>query len=72
MNASLGPTLVAIGVVIVLIGLIAWTGALDWLGRLPGDLRIARPGFRLYVPLATMLVISLLLSGLAYLWRRFF
>jgi hypothetical protein len=40
------------------------------LGRLPGDIAIERPGLRVYIPFATMLLVSLLLSALAWLFRR--
>jgi hypothetical protein len=40
------------------------------LGRLPGDLRIERPGFRLTIPLTTSLVVSLLLSALVWALSR--
>ncbi|MDA8418043.1 MAG: DUF2905 domain-containing protein [Desulfobacteraceae bacterium] len=40
------------------------------LGRLPGDIVIDRPGFKLYVPVTSMLVISLILSLLARLFRK--
>lgn len=71
MNASPGPLIVIAGVAIVLIGLAVWSGALGWFGRLPGDIRIERESMRIYIPLASMLVISLVLSLLMYLVNRF-
>jgi len=71
MNASPGPLIVIAGVVVVLIGLAVWSGALGWFGRLPGDIRIERESTRVYIPLASMLVISLVLSLLMYLFNRF-
>ncbi len=41
-----------------------------WIGRLPGDIRIERPGFSLYLPLGTCLLLSLVLSLLAWLVQR--
>ncbi|SFV35646.1 DUF2905 domain-containing protein [Thermoflavifilum thermophilum] len=43
-----------------------------WLGRLPGDIRIRRPNFVFYAPITTMLLLSLLLSGLMWIIQRFF
>ena len=40
------------------------------LGRLPGDLRIEKPGFTLYAPFTTMLILSLVLSFVLWLLRR--
>jgi len=63
--------LVALGLALVAIGLAIWLlpGA-AWLGRLPGDLRIERPNLRIYVPLTTSLVVSLVLSALFWLLSR--
>ncbi len=70
MRPSIGILLIAVGVLITVVGLLVWSGLFSWFGRLPGDLRIERPGFRLYVPVTSMLLISLVLSLLAILWRR--
>jgi hypothetical protein len=40
------------------------------LGRLPGDLRIERPGLRVFLPITTCLLLSALLSGLIWLISR--
>lgn len=68
---SAGPLIVIAGVVLVLIGLAVWWGAFGWFGRLPGDIRIAREGVRIYIPLVSMLLISLVLSLIMYLVNRF-
>ncbi|HET6778061.1 MAG TPA: DUF2905 domain-containing protein [Gemmatimonadales bacterium] len=70
-NTSPGPAMVVIGIVIALVGLGVWSGALGWFGRLPGDIRIERESTRVYIPLASMLVISVVLSLLMYLLNRF-
>ncbi|MFZ2209254.1 MAG: DUF2905 domain-containing protein [Porticoccaceae bacterium] len=63
-------TLIYLGLVLVVVGLLwPWLGRLP-LGRLPGDLQIDRPGFRLYIPLGTMLLISAVLSLLATIFRK--
>jgi hypothetical protein len=61
---------VAAGVVLVLLGLLAWSGALAWFGRLPGDIRIERDTMRVYIPIVSMLVVSAALSLVLYLVRR--
>lgn len=63
--------LVAIGIVVALIGLLVWSGALGWFGRLPGDIRIERESTRVYIPLVSMLLISIVLSLVMYLINRF-
>lgn len=68
---SLGPALVIAGAVLVVIGLLAWGGVLSWFGRLPGDIRIERPNTRVYVPITSMVLISILLSLILAVIRRF-
>jgi uncharacterized membrane protein len=68
---SQGPVLIVVGLVIVLIGFGVWTGALSWFGRLPGDIRIEREGMRVYIPLISMLLLSVLLSLILYVFNRF-
>ena len=70
-SSSPGPLIVVIGIVVVLLGLAVWSGALGWVGRLPGDVRIERESTRVYIPLASMLLISIVLSLLMYLLNRF-
>lgn len=70
-SRSAGILIAAAGVLLVLVGVLVWSGALGWLGRLPGDLRFGEGGTRVYVPLASMLVVSLALSLLVTILRRF-
>jgi membrane protein implicated in regulation of membrane protease activity len=70
MSRGLGVLLIVLGLGVIAIGLLIATGALSWFGRLPGDIRVERPGFALYVPIASMLLISVVLSLLAWLIRR--
>ena len=71
-GASPGALLVAVGVVLILIGLLMWSGSLAWFGRLPGDIRIERESVHIYVPIVSMLLVSAVLSLVLYLVRRFF
>ena len=50
--------------------LIIFAGKIPFLGRLPGDIRIERENFSFYFPLASSLLVSLLLSFLFWLFRR--
>ncbi len=69
---SLGPLLVGLGLVLALVGLLVWSGALAWFGRLPGDIRIERESARVYIPIVSMLIVSVVLSLLLYIVRRMF
>ena len=63
-------TLIILGVVLVVLGLLwPWLAKLG-LGRLPGDIIIERDGFRFHFPLMTSLIVSLVLSLLFWLFRR--
>jgi membrane protein implicated in regulation of membrane protease activity len=71
---TLGKLLMAVGGVLVLVGAVLYGSRfIPWLGRLPGDIVIERPTVTIYIPLATSLVLSLVLSGIFYiisrLWR---
>jgi hypothetical protein len=64
-------TLILFGVVLVVAGVcLLVAGRLPWLGRLPGDITIRRPGFTFTFPLASCLVASVVLSLLLALFRR--
>ena len=71
MQPQMGRIIVIAGAVLMGVGLIVWSGALNWFGRLPGDIRIERESVRVYVPVVSMLIVSAALSFLAYLVRRF-
>jgi len=68
---GLGRILIFIGVGIVALGLIlTLVGRIPLLGRLPGDIVFRRGNFTLYFPLATSILLSLLLTVLLWLFRR--
>ena len=71
---ELGKILVVIGVVVMLVGLMMWSGfAPKWLGRLPGDIRIEREHSSFYFPIVTCIVVSIVLSllfSLLSIFRR--
>ena len=70
MRNSAGLLLVVGGLLLVVIGLLVWSGALSWFGRLPGDIRIERPGTRVYVPITSMVLLSVVISLLLAIIRR--
>lgn len=74
MDQSWGKYIIAIGVVIVIAGVIIYFlgGRLNWIGNLPGDFRIERENFRFYFPLTTMILLSLLLTLVINVVKRLF
>ena len=68
---DLGKMLFILGLVLVVAGAVLWkTGGLGGLGRLPGDIFVQRGGSTFYFPLVTCLVVSAVLTLLAWLFRR--
>ena len=72
MNRSAGLAVIVAGVAVVVIGVLIYSGGFSWFGRLPGDIRYENYHVRVDVPLVSMLLLSLVLSLLFYLLRRFF
>jgi Protein of unknown function (DUF2905) len=68
---DLGKALILLGIALCALGagLVA-AGRVPWLGRLPGDIVVRRENFTFVFPLATCLVVSVLLSLVMYLLRR--
>jgi len=67
----IGKVLMVTGAVIALIGaVLLLSGRIPWLGRLPGDILIERKNFSFYFPLATSILISILLTVLFWLFGR--
>ena len=67
----LGKSLIVIGILLVVLGLLFSVGSrIPWLGRLPGDIYIQRGNFTFYFPLATSIVVSLIITLVLYLFRR--
>ena len=72
MNRSIGVLIIVGGACLLLVGLLVYSGLFNWFGRLPGDIRYEGERTRVYVPIVSMLIISLILSLVLYLLRRFF
>lgn len=72
MSPQTGKYLVFAGLAIVGLGLIIYLfpNAFKWFGRLPGDIRIERENFKLYFPIVTMILLSLLFTLIINIFRR--
>ncbi len=69
--SDLGKLLVLAGVVLIAVGaLLMLGGKIPFLGRLPGDIVVERPGFTLYFPLGTSILLSIVLSLILWLLHR--
>ncbi|HEX6170207.1 MAG TPA: DUF2905 domain-containing protein [Chitinophagaceae bacterium] len=74
MNSETGKWVIGIGVIIIFVGIIIYFfhDKLNWIGRLPGDIRIERENFRFYFPITTMILLSLFGTLIIWLIRKFF
>lgn len=68
----MGRTLILIGISLIVIGLwITYGPRIPMIGKLPGDILVKRENFTFYFPLATSILLSVLLSLILYLIRKF-
>jgi len=74
MNSETGKWVIGIGVIIILVGIVIYFfhDKLNWIGRLPGDIRIERENFNFYFPITTMILLSLFGTLIIWLIRKFF
>jgi uncharacterized membrane protein YidH (DUF202 family) len=72
MDRSVGLLVVVGGVFIIVVGLLIYSGGLSWFGRLPGDIRYESGNVRVYVPIVSMLLVSVALTVLFNLLRKLF
>ncbi|MGE0566883.1 MAG: DUF2905 domain-containing protein [Bacteroidia bacterium] len=74
MNPLIFKWLIGIGLVFIIAGILYYFfhDKLNWLGKLPGDFRYESGNTKIYFPLVTMLIISLVINGVIYLIKKFF
>jgi hypothetical protein len=69
---QLGSILIVSGVILLVLGILLNAGGnLSWLDKLPGDIRITKPGFSFYFPITTSIILSIVISLVLYLFRIF-
>jgi hypothetical protein len=74
MNSDTGKYIIVAGVLIVLLGVLIYFfhDKLNWIGRLPGDIRIEKENFKFYFPITTMIIFSLAITVIIQLIKRIF
>ena len=74
MNSDTGKYVMVAGVLIVLLGVLIYFfhDRLNWVGRLPGDIRIEKENFRFYFPITTMIIFSVAITIIIQLIKRLF
>jgi len=71
---QLGKILIIAGIILVIAGVIIYFAGnrLNWIGHLPGDIRIEKENFRFYFPVTTMIILSIVASLIIWLIRKIF
>ncbi len=74
MNQHTGKLIIIAGFVIVVIGIIIYFAGdkLNFFGRLPGDIKVEKENFKFYFPVTTMILLSIVLSLVLWIIRKFF
>jgi membrane-anchored protein YejM (alkaline phosphatase superfamily) len=74
MDQQTGKYILIVGLIIVVAGIIIYFfhDYFKWIGRLPGDIRIEKENFRLYFPLTTMIIFSVVITIIIQIFKRFF
>lgn len=68
---EIGRTIVILGLILILVGgILAFSPKVPFLGKLPGDIFIKKDGFSFYFPLATSIIISILLTIILNFFTR--
>lgn len=69
-----GKTLIIIGFILIVAGIIVYLAGdkLNWIGRLPGDIRIEKENTKFYFPITTMILLSIILSIIMWILRKLF
>ena len=74
MSSETGKWIIGIGAIIIVVGIIIYFfhDKLNWIGRLPGDIRIEKPNFKFYFPIVTMILFILVGSLIIWMFRKLF
>ena len=74
MDSNTGKYIIMAGVLVILAGVLVYFfhDKLNWIGRLPGDIRVEKENLKFYFPITTMILLSLLVSGVIIIVKKFF
>jgi uncharacterized protein HemY len=70
---GISKLLISIGLLFIIMGVLTWLfgGLFSWFGKLPGDIRIQGEHYFIYAPITSMILISIILNVLIYLFSKF-
>ena len=74
MDSNTGKYIIMAGVLVILAGVLVYFfhDKLNWIGRLPGDIRVEKENLKFYFPITTMILLSLLVSGVIIIVKKFY
>ena len=74
MDSNTGKYIIMAGALVILAGVLVYFfhDKLNWIGRLPGDIRVEKENLKFYFPITTMILLSLLVSGVIIIVKKFF
>ena len=74
MDSNTGKYIMMAGALVILVGVLVYFfhDKLNWIGRLPGDIRVEKENFKFYFPITTMILLSLLVSGVIIIVKKFY
>ena len=74
MNAETGKWIIGAGILVLIAGILIYFfhDKLQWFGKLPGDIRVEKGNTRFYFPVVTMIIVSVLLTVIVNIIKRFF
>ncbi len=74
MNTTIGKYLIIIGLFIVIIGVLLYFlgDRMNWFGRLPGDIRVEKENIKIFIPLTTMILLSILITLILNFFKKIF
>lgn len=70
MESTIGKIFILVGIILLIGGALLLTGKLPFIGKLPGDFVLRRDNITIYFPLATSIVLSIILTFLFSIFRR--
>jgi hypothetical protein len=74
MNTTIGKYLIVIGLFILVVGVVIYFlgDRMNWFGRLPGDIRVEKENIRIFIPLTTMILLSILITLIINIFKKIF
>ncbi len=71
---QLSKILIFAGIILIIAGVIVYFAGnkLNWIGNLPGDIRVEKENFKFYFPITTMILLSIVVSFIIWIIRKIF